>query len=220
MKSSVRGLTKSLCFLLAICPFFAQAQPIKVGKDVEVKDVGKGAAAKYLSTENPELTANKRPTGTGNYLTILAGPYLNSAAYAWKGSDKRTGVAKNTYSVTYLMDQWHNIDVNVRGDFTDFLIDDDRLLKFSIMPLWTLPLVETGFPLYFGLGTGLGIFFKQVDQESNLSFDYQLVLGLRAPNFYGNVGPVVEFGMKNHLHILSDGQLNATALTVGLIFSF
>jgi hypothetical protein len=59
-----------------------------------------------------------------------------------------------------------------------------------------------------------------VDQESNISLDYQLVTGLRFPDLFENAGFVMEFGMKNHLHILSDGQLNATALSIGAIFSF
>lgn len=198
------------------------AQTPRVGRDVngttEVKEVGRGAAAKYLSKESAETSS--RSSSNSNYLYILAGPYINSASYAWKGSDKRTGIAKNSYGVTYLFDQWHNIDVNIRADFNDFIVDDERLLKMSLMPLWTLPLVETRFPLYFGLGAGLGIFFKQVDEESNLSFDYQLVMGIRVPDLLENVGPVIEFGMKNHIHLVSDGQLNATVLTVGAIFSF
>jgi hypothetical protein len=203
----------------AFAPSFSFAQtPVVVGKDVEVKEVGRGSAAKYFEKSD---TSSSTKHGTGeNVLYIMAGPYINSASYAWKGSDKRTGIAKNSYSFTYLFEQWHNIDTNIRGDFTDFAIDDERLLKFSILPLWTFPLVETRFPLYFGLGAGLGIFFKQVDQESNLSFDYQLVVGTRFLDLLGNAGAVIEFGMKNHVHLLSDGQLNATALTVGTVFSF
>lgn len=201
---------------------FAQAP--KVGRDVDpdgvrVKEVGRGAAAKYLGRGEAEETKTRSSHGE-NFLMLLTGPYINSASYAWKGSDKRTGIARNSYGVTYLFDQWHNIDTNIRIDFTDFQIDDERLLKMSLMPLWTFPMVETRFPLYFGIGAGLGVFFKQVEQESNISLDYQLVTGLRFPDLLENAGFVLEFGMKNHVHVISDGQLNATALSIGAIFSF
>lgn len=207
---------------LILCSFSVFAQAPKVGRDVDpdgvrVKEVGRGAAAKYLSRETGEPITKSHGE---NFLMLLAGPYVNSASYAWKGSDKRTGIARNSYGVTYLFDQWHNIDTNIRIDFTDFQIDDDRLLKMSLMPLWTFPMVETKFPLYFGIGAGLGVFFKQVEQESNISLDYQLVTGLRFPDLLENAGFVVEFGMKNHVHVLSDGQLNATALSIGVVFSF
>jgi hypothetical protein len=153
-------------------------------------------------------------------MMILVGPYTESTAYLWKGSDKRTKVGSASYGVTYLFDQWSAMDVNFRGDFSEYKIDDERLLKLSLMPLWTFPMWESHFPLYFGLGGGLGIFFKQIEAESNLSFDYQLVLGVRVPELVDSVGFSIEFGLKNHLQLLSDGQFNGMALTAGTVFSF
>ena len=204
-----------ICCLFSIflsAASFAQSAP----------KVGRGAAAKYLSpstTEVGEPSSKHRSAGDG-YLYLMAGPYVNSASYAWKGGDKRTGIAKSSYSITYLFDQWNSLDTNIRIDFTDFVLEDDKALKMSLMPLWTFPMVETRFPLYFGFGVGLGIFFKQIENESNLSVDYQAVTGLRFPDLFENTGFVFEFGLKNHIHLLSDGQLNATSLTVGALFSF
>jgi hypothetical protein len=229
-KSQTLGVLGRLFFAVLVLTgmsSFGASPGLIVGRDVEIKEVGPGtssptglstgksAAAKYLSSPS----AGDRIVGD-NFLSIMAGPYINSASYAWKGSDKRTGIAKATYNVTYLFERWHNIDVNIRGDFTEFQLDDEKFLKMSLMPLWTLPMADTRFPLYFGFGAGLGVFFRQVDGESNLSLDYQLLTGLRFPDLFENVGPILEFGMKNHLHILSDGQVNATALTIGAIFSF
>lgn len=185
--------------------------------------VGRGAAAKYFNKEAEEETTYERPSQRQSgdaYMALMAGPYLSSAAYAWKGGDKRTKIAKADYSVTYLFDNWGSIDTNIRIGFSEFQIDDEKLSKLSLMPLWTFPMADRGFPLYFGFGAGLGVFFKQIEDESNISFDYQLVAGFRLPDLIENFGFIAEFALKNHLHILSDGQLNATAFTVGGIFSF
>lgn len=192
----------------------AQSAP-KVGNNV-----GKGAAAKYLAKDTEVLEGAERGVQNRQMLMILVGPYLDSTSYLWKGSAKRTKVGIATYGVTYLFDRWSAIDVNFRGEFSEYKIDDDRLLKLSLMPLWTFPMWESDFPLYFGLGAGLGIFFRQVEDESNLSFDYQLVTGLRVPDLFEGVGFAMEFGLKNHLHILSDGQFNGTNISVGTVFSF
>jgi hypothetical protein len=148
------------------------------------------------------------------------GGYSSSTSYAWKDSTKRNGVGKATYGLTYLLDQWGGMDVNLRFDFNEYKIDDERASKLSIIPLLTFPKAETKFPLYFGLGAGAGVFFTQLQDESNLSLDYQLLLGARFIDLYQNLGAFIEFGLKNHLHLLSDGQFNGMATSVGAVFTF
>lgn len=184
--------------------------------------VGRDAAAKYFGNPPPdqEREVAQSYSGGDRLLALQIGGFIKSAAYEWGGGGKKEKVGKASYGVTYLFDQWAGIDVNIRGDFNEYKIGDERAIKFSIMPLWTVPMAESNFPLYFGLGTGLGVYFKQIEDESNISFDYQLVAGLRLRDVLESVGFVVEFGLKNHLHLLSDGQFNGTALTVGTVFSF
>lgn len=182
--------------------------------------VGRGAAAKYLTPPPPEKPQQATRAAQDNMLMILVGPYVDSVSYAWKGSDKRTKIGTSSYGITYLFEQWNSVDVNFRADFTEYKIDDENFLKLSLLPLWTFPLMESRFPLYFGLGAGMGVFFKQVQDESNLSLDYQLVAGVRVPDLLGTSGFALEFGLKNHLHLLSDGQFNGTFLNVGAVFTF
>jgi hypothetical protein len=199
------------------------------------RKVGRKAAAKYFgedvkpsrkvanteSEDDEESDSEPQRRADGdNFLMLHLGSYVDSVAYSWKGAGKRDDVAKATYGITYLYDQWGKLDVNIRGDFSEYSLDDKRATKLSLMPLWTLPGAETRFPLYFGFGVGLGVFFTQVDEESNLSVDYQLVTGARFTDLIEGAGFFIEFGLKNHLHILSDGQLNGTALSAGAIFSF
>ncbi|MEZ0391852.1 MAG: hypothetical protein ACAH59_06535 [Pseudobdellovibrionaceae bacterium] len=186
--------------------------------------VGRKEAAKYFSSdlEPSSETASRAPSSAGGdrLLMLHIGAYSQSASYNWKDSDKRQGVGKATYGVTYLYDQWSGIDVNIRFDFNEYKIDDESATKLSAMPLWTFPMSESRFPLYFGAGVGAGVFFTQLPEESNISFDYQLIAGARFMDLIENFGAFVEFGLKNHLHLLSDGQFNGTAWSAGAVFTF
>jgi hypothetical protein len=196
---------------------------ISQSASAETPKVGRRAAAKYLNPVDPaqeDVAQEDRHRRVDRLIMLHVGGYSSSTSYAWKGDNKRTGLAYATYGVTYLFDAWSGIDVNVRFDFSEYKIDDDRATKLSLMPLWTFPLAETEFPLYFGFGVGAGVYFIQLPDESNLSVDYQLVAGARFLNLIDNFGAFVEFGMKNHLHLLSDGQLNGTALAAGAVFTF
>lgn len=206
---------------------WAQKQPV-VGKKAADKYFGRTPAAAIDVTdsgrEDADDASDRRSSygvGNGEEMMMLSlGTFMNSSAYNWKGSDKREDLGRLSYGVTYLFDRWSKLDTNLRLDFNEYKLGDDRALKLSIMPLWTFPAVETRFPIYFGFGMGLGVFFQQVPEESNLSFDYQLVAGARFMDLFQNFGFFVEAGLKNHLHLLSDGQFNGTALTAGAVFSF
>lgn len=187
--------------------------------------VGRKAAAKYFSKEaEPEqqmASEESRSISAGDGLLMLhVGGYTESTSYQWKDSAKRTGVGSATYGLTYLFSEWNGLDVNLRFDFNEYKLDEERATKLSFMPLWTFPRAQAKFPLYFGFGAGAGVFFTQVEDESNLSLDYQLVAGARFADVIENFGLFVEFGMKNHLHLLSDGQFNGTALSGGAVFTF
>lgn len=190
--------------------------------------VGRKAASRYFQKDSDQV---RKPAqldesggggaGGGEQLLMLSlGTYIGSKSYQWKGSDSRDNVGRTSYGVTYLFDHWGSMDVNLRVDFNEYRMDDDRLTKMSILPLITFPPASARFPLYFGIGAGLGVFFKQIPEESNLSFDYQLVAGARFMDLFENFGFFFELGMKNHLHLLSDGQLNGSTLTAGAVFSF
>lgn len=188
--------------------------------------VGRKAAAKYFEKDvQPERRPAQAPSGRGggggeSLLMLAVGTHLNSTSYAWKGGDKRTDIGRASYGVTYLADEYWNMDLNLRIDFSEYKLDDVRATKFSVLPLLTFPRAETRFPIYFGFGAGVGVFFQQVEQESSLAFDYQLVAGARFLDMFNNFGFFTELAMKNHLHILSDGQLNGSTLTVGGVFTF
>lgn len=181
--------------------------------------VGKNAAGKYFQRDAEIKETTARTTGEG-LLMLHVGGFTSSTSYQWGGNAKQTDIGKATYGVTYLYDRWGNLDVNIRMDFIEYKVVNERALKLSLLPLWTFPMAERHFPLYFGFGVGPGVFFNQLPEESNLSLDYQLIAGARFLDLYENFGAFIEFGLKNHLHVLSDGQFNGTALVAGCAFTF
>ena len=181
--------------------------------------VGRKAASSYFE-KSVEPIPSKSYRTSDRLIMLSIGSYVSSTSYAWAGSARRTDIGKSSYGLTYALDPSNSYDTNVRLDFSEYRIDEFLATKMSVMPLYTFPSVESRFPLYFGVGFGLGVFFQQVEKESPLSFDYQLVGGLRFQDLYRSAGFFTELAMKNHLHLLSDGQLNATSLTMGGVFSF
>ncbi len=210
----MKNMSHSSLFLslFAVLMVLATYSPRSLAQEPKV---GRNAAAKYFQKEQ-----EVRSRSTDSLLMLHIGGYSSSTSYQWKDNDKRTGVGKASYGVTYLYDQWGSLDMNLRFDFNEYKIDEDRATKLSILPLFTFPMADRHFPLYFGFGAGPGVYFTQLADESNISLDYQLILGARLLDLVENFGFFIEYGMKNHLHVLSDGQFNGTALTTGAVFTF
>ncbi len=190
------------------------------------QQVGRDKARSYFKKREPasEPAAPSYSTSSGappRVLMLHAGTYLSSEVWRWKIDQKQENVGKNTFGVTYRMGEWTNsMDFNLRIDFNEYSVEDVKPLKMSLLPLLIFPDAASQFPLYFGLGGGLGVFFKQNEGSSNLSFDYQLIAGVRLMNLFGGNGVFLETGLKNHLHLLSQGQFNGVFLALGGIFSF
>jgi hypothetical protein len=196
-----------------------QPDEVYVGQPVGRKyeePAGKDTARKYFTQD-----ASRSSQAPGeNMLMLHVGRYMDSEAYSWAPNPSVTGVGQGNFGLTYLYDQWHGMDLNIRVDYTEYDVTGTRATKLSFLPLITFPRTDTRFPLYFGIGMGPGIFMQQVKNKSNISFDYQLAVGLRFLDLLPGVGAFIEFGMKNHLHVLSEGQLNGTTFTFGPVFTF
>ncbi|MNJ98420.1 hypothetical protein D3C87_161860 [compost metagenome] len=200
-----------LVCLTSVTAYAQDAQP-RVGRD---------AAAKYFQRRDP-AQSNMNYGGSGDhYLAIHFGRYMSSQAYEWGQGGRQDDVGKNFFGVTYRVGEWYNsMDLNIRIDYAEYDVIGEKPTKLSLMPLITFPDAGSRFPLYFGAGAGLGVFFKQVNGESALSFDYQLVAGARFFNVFENTGFFIESGIKNHLQLLNSGQLNGTFLALGAVFTF
>lgn len=204
-----RILIASLLMVLSVQGAWAQDSTPRVGRD---------AAAKYFQKREP---AQFSGSSAEHYLALHFGKYMGSQAYEWGKRGREDNVGGLNGGVTYRVGEWINsMDLNIRIDYQEFEVLGENTSKLSIMPLITFPDSASRFPLYFGFGGGLGVFFKQLEDKSPISFDYQLVLGARFFDIYENTGFFIESGLKNHLHLLTTGQLNGTFLTFGMVFTF
>lgn len=186
----------------------------------EAPEVGREAAARYFEPSAPP--AESRSIGADDhYLALHLGRFMNGRSWDWGKEGPQDRVGTNTYGLTYRMSEWNNsMDWSLRVDFTEFQVDDEKPLKMTFLPLLTFPDATSKFPLYFGGGVGLGVFFKQIHSESNISLDYQMMVGARFLNIYENAGFFIETGLKNHLLLTSDGQFNGVYLSGGAVFTF
>ena len=198
--------------------------------------VGKKAAARYFQGENQsqnqsgtesQLPPVSRSTSSidsvppeGHYLTIGFSNYLNSDSYSW-GPTGEEKIGKWGVDMMYRLGLYSNtIDQALRVSYNEYEVQNQRTSKMSFLYAITLPDAGSQFPLYFGVAFGPGIFLKQIPNESSLSLDYQLYAGLRLFNIMDNAGFYVEGGLKNHLLLTSDGQLNGTFISAGAVFAF
>ncbi|MBK7844334.1 MAG: hypothetical protein IPJ71_11660 [Bdellovibrionales bacterium] len=234
---SRRSPPRSVIFFTIFCGVFFIAMwsaGTALGRD-EVppaeSNIGKKAAARYFSertkggageSEKGE-ESNRNPAGAtkkARYLGLHLGVYTDENAYKWGGKDNKD-MGQLTAGVTYRMGEWVNsMDLLLRVDFNSYKFREGNVLKMSLMPVITFPDANSEFPLYFGGGAGVGVFFKQIADESPLSFDYQLLMGVRVFRLFGDAGLTFETGLKNHVHLMSDGQYNGVFVALGTVFNF
>lgn len=176
--------------------------------------VGRAAAQKYFVKEPQyESGINTR------LLSLHIGGYLKSRAHQWGSQPKSQHVGLETMGVTYKIGEWtRTMDLNLRVDYFQYQVDQEKPIKVSFLPLLTFPDAATNFPLYFGMGAGVGLFLNQLERESSLSLDYQLIFGFRWTDLWNRGGIFIESGIKDHFHLLSDGQFSSQFLTAGAVF--
>ncbi len=183
--------------------------------------VGRKAAQKYMGQATEEETRGPASvTKEAHYLAVHIGTYVGDDSYKW-GSEHESNIGKLNLGVTYRIGEWANAaDLDFRADFSTFNLNEGSATKLSFLPVIIFPDASSHFPLYFGAGVGPGFFLKQISGQSAISLDYQLFLGARFFNVLDNTGFFVEAGVKNHFHLLSNGQFNGSFIATGALFTF
>ena len=205
-----------LCILLASCISYANAPR-----------VGKAAAAKYFEKapeaqgKNTRTMASEGVTSGAEdrFLAVGISSFTKSESYNW-GNNSEQSIGKLGLDLSYKLSQTHYVDYGLRISYSEYVPLNQKANKMSFLYAVTLPDSNSKFPLFFGAAAGPGIFFTQLKDESSITLDYQLFLGLRIFNLFDSTGFYIEGGMKNHLQLTSDGQLNGTYISAGVIFTF
>lgn len=190
--------------------------------------VGRAAAAKYFQ-KNPQedgkairSTASDESGYSGErYLTFGASYFTKSESFNWGNINKEEDVGKAGLDMSYRLDSYNNLlDYSLRVAYAEYNPVGQRASKMSFMYAASLPDATSKFPLYFGAAAGPGVFFTQISGESSVTLDYELFLGLRIFDLFERTGFYIEGGLKNHLQLTSDGQLNGTYISAGAVFAF
>jgi len=185
------------------------------------RPVGAKAATKFFKKDQETSRSPSEISSEDHFLAIHLGTFVDSDAYVWGDSEHADDPGKLNLGVTYRIGEWTNtMDLLFRVDFINYELLDGKPMKMSLLPMILFPDATSKFPLYFGAGIGPGVFFKQLPRESSVSLDYQLIAGARAFDLIENTGFFIETGLKNHLHLLSDGQFNGVFVSAGAIFTF
>lgn len=188
--------------------------------------VGRDAAAKYFQknpsaqAENYRQLASETLSAEERYLMFGASLHTKSDSFNWGRINKESDVGKWGVDMTYRLETTSLIDYSLRVSYNEYSAFNQRANKLSFMYAVMLPDAASKFPLYFGAAAGPGVFLTQLSDESAVSLDYQLFLGLRIFNMFDTTGFYIEGGMKNHLQLTSDGQVNGTYIAGGAIFTF
>lgn len=207
--------------------FPAMAQQVEIKDEAEpaVKS-GQEKAKEYFGERKRSdarfRTGADAPTveGTPRYMAIHVGTFFADQAYKW-GKGDMDSIGKLNAGVDYRIGEWVNsMDLGFRLDFTSYGLDEGNARKLSTGLILTFPDANSRFPLYFGGGLGAGFFIKQINNESALALDYSVFGGVRFLDVIERLGFMVEAGLKNHFHILSDGQFNGAYINVGSVFAF
>jgi hypothetical protein len=180
------------------------------------KQKSKSANDKLVEPEKKHLGLDE-----DHYLAIYYGGYLNDKQHRWGGNTSGDDVADGIFGVNYRVGEWvSSMDLYFRGEINTFSLDNKDPYKISLMAAVAFPDARSEFPLYFGLGAGPGIFFSQLEDESDVSLDYVLFAGARVFQLFSNVGIMVEGGLRGHLHLLSSGQHEGVFVAAGAVFGF
>ena len=212
-------------FLLGTTTAFSKVEvntdgTVKEGQnEVQDQPVGRKSAGKYMGVKPERSVASVG--GESHFLAIHLGTFVSDTTYQWGASPKLSNIGSLSAGVTYRFGEWTNsMDFLFRADINSYAVPENRAVKISLLPMIIFPDAASSFPLYFGAGAGLGIFFQQASQESSISLDYQLVAGVRFFNVIESTGFFLESGLKNHFHLLSDGQFNGVFIAAGALFAF
>lgn len=218
MNSKLRMFLPTL--LLMGC--FAHAQAVDVTDEMD----GKGKADKYLQNRKVKKTrevasdGGSSTSGDPHYLALHLGAYVDDDAYRW-GSGDQHKIGNLNMGVTYRLGEWINTaDFMIRAEYSDYSLEEGAARKISLLGMLMFPDSRSHFPLYFGAGIGPGFYIKQISGHSVMSFDYQVVGGVRFLNVIDNLGFLAEFGIKNDIQLFSIGQFNGLFAGVGTVWTF
>lgn len=182
---------------------------------------GRSAALKYF-TKKPNSESAKikvrqpQSSSSGSdrgLIAIGAGSLIQTKSYDWAGNDLKGWSLNASYQS--LKSSYFNRGYEL--EFQKISAGENQLSKLSFLLSFSFP-KRLSFPVYVGVAAGPGYFFKQTEGESEFTIDYKAYLGLRLNRSTSQY--FLQSGVKNHVHVLSDGQFVGWFVSSGVAYKF
>lgn len=173
---------------------------------------------KYFAprSNNQSVIVDRTPASTSTENSIVGlsvGGLFNSKSYGWMDESFKGWSVEATYQspmAGYFARGFHL-------EYQKYITDRADLGKVSFLMSFTFPR-RVDFPVFLGVAAGPGYFTKQIKNESEFTIDYKGYVGLRFTQ--QNAQYYLQSGIKNHVHMLSDGQFISWYLSSGVAYKF
>lgn len=113
-------------------------------------------------------------------------------------------------------------DIFLKTSLSSLRLKKKKLVLLEFMPQISFPEIRTIFPVYVGMGAGLGFFpYNVVKKQAFLNVSTEFFLGLRLLHLYHNLGLATEMHLKLYTPI--DDELNIyleVLVHAAMVFSF
>lgn len=112
-------------------------------------------------------------------------------------------------------------DVNIQFSFNSLQLERQRAVLLEVMPQFSFPEMRSTFPIYMGLGAGLGFYPRNIIRKKlSLSLSGEFFLGLRFLNLYHNLGFSSEVNLRIHTPFNELEVYLESLVRVALVFCF
>lgn len=199
-------------FLILIAGITVGSRPsvaAETGRSAALKYFGQGSKSNVRAPQSIDSVDHSR----SGLLSFSVGTLVSSKSYQWIGDDLSGWNAEVGYRSSggeYFANSYH-LELQ---KFTD---ETRELAKVSFLFSLSFPR-RLSFPVYIGIAAGPGYFFAQRQGESAFSLDYKGYLGFRLNQNQGQY--FIQTGVKNHVHMLSDGQFIGWFVSSGVAYKF
>ena len=181
---------------------------------------GKAAAMKYFTKGQRSVSSVPAPSAgaaasgvSEQLLAISVGSLINTKSYHWSEQE----LAGWNIEAFYQRNTSGYFGQGYHLELQKFATDSEEFSKISFLLSFSFPR-RLSFPVYLGVAAGPGFFLKQQEGESEFALDYKAWLGLRLNEKHSQY--FLHSGVKNHVHVLSDGQFVGWFVSSGVAYKF
>ena len=112
-------------------------------------------------------------------------------------------------------------DVQLRASLLASQLEEGKEVSLELSALLTFPEIRSQFPIFFGMGFGLGFYpFYILEDIPSFSFHSPFLLGIRLFEIYHNLGVGAELNLRIHFPMSERQFYLETTLQFQIIFQF